>query len=105
MTSSVLGISGSARTTTLNPLRGTNLPMLTMQWRFPCGALGPSEVNWSRFTPQGTTEVRARDRPIRANSNTSSVHVAADDLVRIGSEQVRLRSGFTRYSAVLTSDQ
>ena len=105
MTSSVLGISGSARTTTLNPLRGTNLPMLTMQWRFPCGALGPSEVNWSRFTPQGTTEVRARDRPIRANSNTSSVHVAADDLVRIGSEQVRLRSGFTRHSAVLTSDQ
>ena len=76
-----------------------------MQWCFPRGALGPSEVNWSRFTPQGTTEVRARDRPIRANSNTSSVHVAADDLVRIGSEQVRLRSGFTRYSAVLTSDQ
>jgi sporulation protein YlmC with PRC-barrel domain len=30
---------------------------------------------------------------------------AWDDVARIGSEQVRLRSGYTRYSAMLASDQ
>ncbi len=45
MTSSACGIEGIARTMSSNPLRGTNLPTLTMRCIALLAAAGPSGLN------------------------------------------------------------
>src|SRR5829696_6320758 len=90
MISSAFGIDGIARIMSSKPFRGTSRPTLRIRYLADFVAIGPSGVNTSLSTPHGTIDVRARDRPIRINSKTSSLHVAATqvaDLATIASSR------------------
>ncbi len=88
------GTAASARITVSKPFRGTSRPTESTRRSGPRSATGPSGLNCSTSTPQGSTVTRCRAAPSRTSSCDSSVEVAMTaDTSRASARSIRIRTG------------
>ena len=88
------GTAASARIAVSKPLRGTSRPTDSTRRSGPRSATGPSGLNCSTSTPQGSTVIRCRAAPSRTSSCASSVEVAITAAAsRASARSIRIRTG------------